>query len=197
MDDQRRPAQGGSRARKLILDKVRQLGTTEHQEIFTLLRTHGIAYSSNSNGVFINLSTVPDDVLATVKSFVDYCAINKTGLDEYEKRLQECKITHKFDNISCPPHATTAPLPLLAPNPPSPPQEDRSPHRPLTVNSTNTVPSVLINGRFQATKKRFARKKIVDRKQLASMESDRADSGVLVAEAYIIFPATSIGGARP
>lgn len=98
--EKKRPAPGGSRIRKLILDKVRLLGATEHQEIFLMLQTHGIAHSSNSNGVFINLSTVPDDVLAIVRAFVDYCADNKKTLDEYEKRIQECKITHKFDRIT-------------------------------------------------------------------------------------------------
>lgn len=167
--------------RKLILDKVRLLGTTEHKEIFALLQAHNIAFSSNSNGVFINLSTVPDDVLATVKAFVDYCAMNKTGLDEYEKRLQECKITHRFDSITSstpteprtqhlvhtaphrpPPATTTIPSPTI-PTPPTPAVVTCP--RVSTASILNTLPSVLVNGRFQATKKRFARRKIVERKQ--------------------------------
>lgn len=217
----RKPAPGGSRIRKLILDKVRLLGHTEHQEIFSLLQAHGIAYSSNSNGVFINLSTVPDDILATVKAFVDYCAVNKTDLDEYEKRLQECKITHKFDVItalgdgacgvsglnsesvslcqalallnqstvtSSPALSPSASLlslsastpTILSPSDSSPsispvtlpaltaalsPQSVSTRSSQMSCSSANSLPSVLINGRFQATKKRFSRRKIVDRKQ--------------------------------
>lgn len=195
------PAPGGSRVRKLILDKVRLLGPTEHKEIFSLLQAHGIAFSSNSNGVFINLSTVPDDVLATVKAFVDYCAMNKTGLDEYEKRLQECKITHRFDIISSlatslptplasPLPSATAMPPLLATTPPvklTSPVVGRSPLVPrcsyTSASTMNSLPSVLINGRFQATKKKFSRRKIVDRKHgLTAVEA--TDPYVLAPEAY-------------
>lgn len=173
------PAPGGSRARKLILDKVRMLGHTEHQEIFALLKTHSIAYSSNSNGVFINLSTVPDSVLSVIKAFVDYCALNKTGLDEYEKKLQECKITHKFDSItnaavSIPPAISPAVTNVTA---------SRSPH---TSSAINSLPSVLVNGRFQATKKRLSRRKIIDKRQVvASIEGERlSETGVLMPEPY-------------
>lgn len=195
MVEPKKPAPGGSRIRKLILDKVRLLGPTEHQEIFSLLQAHGIAYSSNSNGVFINLSTVPDDVLATVKAFVDYCAVNKTGLDEYEKRLQECKITHKFDiittlaesggsnenkDILSPDTEVVLPevtdvVPLSSAPASSTPHaapvvqfQTMAPRGSHTLSSVNSLPSVLINGRFQATKKRFSRRKIVDRKQVVS-----------------------------
>lgn len=265
----RRPAPGGSRIRKLILDKVRLLGPTEHQEIFQMLQTHGIAHSSNSNGVFINLSTVPDDVLATVKAFVDYCADNKKTLDEYEKRLQECKITHKFDQITSSdrdrtgrdvsdpgmdatadkdafgtvnvsgqvdvdrarhdtiPRAfpTSTPLSEGVITSPVPSMHDSGLETPLEggcvpllgtgsaviagllgtvpgiqVHATPTASSVnaLNNGRFQAAKKRFSRRKIIDRRHVAPVGespaatsalprgnvADRGDSGVLVPEEY-------------
>lgn len=196
-----KPAAGGSRVRKLILDKVRLLGPTEHKEIFSLLQAHGIAFSSNSNGVFINLSTVPDDVLGTVKAFVDYCAMNKTGLDEYEKRLQECKITHRFDIISslATDPSTSLPMPLPLPLPPllaathllpvtlTSPVVGRSPLVPrcsyTSASTMNSLPSVLINGRFQATKKRFSRRKIVDRKH-GLTAGEASDQCVLAPEAY-------------
>lgn len=250
--EKKRPAPGGSRIRKLILDKVRLLGATEHQEIFLMLQTHGIAHSSNSNGVFINLSTVPDDVLAIVRAFVDYCADNKKTLDEYEKRIQECKITHKFDRITasdkgkerdktnegdepiegvglegistsssvsvsvstsastsasapCPlsvcgsdfvtsdlPDATVCPspsihnevLPVSGAAQTQPTKDIEGPDQPFSilvlplVTSTScpstipvpvpTIPpagaNALNNGRFQAAKKRFSRRKIIDRR---------------------------------
>lgn len=170
--------------RKLILDKVRQLGPTEHQEIFSLLQEHGIAFSSNSNGVFINLSTVPDDVLMIIKAFVEYCAINKAGLDEYEKKLQECKITHKFDSIST--LADGNRVSTVDETSPAPVEKEdivvsatqRCSHS--STSTVNSFPSLLVTGRFQATKKRFSRRKIVDRKQ-ALLESE---SGVLMPEPY-------------
>lgn len=189
-------APGGSRTRKLILDKVRQLGPTEHHEIFTLLKTHDIAYSSNSNGVFINLSTVPDDVLATVKKFVDYCALNKTGLDEYEKKLQECKITHKFDIITSLADGRQSTSPVTrgtdVSNAPSAAPVVSTSHSLMSSRTAhvgaaavNSVPNVLISGRFQVTKKRFSRRKIVDRKQLlVDGGSDGGLTGVLMPEAY-------------
>lgn len=234
-----RLAPGGSRVRKLILDKVRLLGPTEHKEIFSLLQAHHIAYSSNSNGVFINLSTVPDDVLTTVKAFVDYCAMNKTGLDEYEKRLQECKITHRFDNIStlsemcepppCPVDACPAPMPMamamamampppLPPPPPMPlplplslpPPLPTQTHPSVTFSlgqriqppcppCVNSLPSVLTNSRFQATKKRFARRKIVDKKNVSAGDGSGAEAAVLLPECYTYVSSTvcALNGSIP
>lgn len=85
-----------ARQRKQLIQRTQELGPTEHEEIFKILSTSGIGHTRNKNGVFINLSSVPDEVLCLVHKFVDFCIGNKHDLDEYDKRLNECKLNQNY-----------------------------------------------------------------------------------------------------
>jgi Bromodomain extra-terminal - transcription regulation len=87
------------RSKKNLGEKINSLGGTEHMEIFKILKTHNISFSENKNGVFFNLTTLPDDVLAAIETFVSYCYENKEQLDEYDKRLNECKYRNNINNM--------------------------------------------------------------------------------------------------
>ena len=93
------------RQRQLLKQRVDELGQTEHLEIFRLLERHGVPYTRNSNGVFINLTIVPENVIIELQRFVDFCMSNKASLDEYDKRLTACKMSHNFTDILGPPPA--------------------------------------------------------------------------------------------
>jgi hypothetical protein len=84
------------RDRKLLSHRISELGETEHQGIFNILSRNDISHTRNRNGVFVNLSTIPDDVLAQISAFVMFCMDNKVDLDEYEKRMNECKIRQDY-----------------------------------------------------------------------------------------------------
>lgn len=91
--------------KKLIFDKISTLSATEHEEIFNIIQRlsedNPINYTSNKNGVFFNLSTLSDDVLKAIDSFVNFCHENKKTLDEYEKQLNECKAsTNNIINVN-------------------------------------------------------------------------------------------------
>lgn len=78
--------------KKRLLQKVNQLGKTEHTEIFSICRQHSVNVTETRlNGVFFNLTTLPDKVFSEIEDFVNYCHANKTALDEYDQKLQECK----------------------------------------------------------------------------------------------------------
>lgn len=81
-----------NRDRKHLAEKIHSLTATEHEEVFKLLHAKGIRYMQNNNGIFFNLSNVPDAVLVQVNSFVDFCLENKAHLDDYDKRFNECKM---------------------------------------------------------------------------------------------------------
>lgn len=83
-----------SRRKKVLFDKINNLGPTEHMEIFKILKDNGIHFTENTNGVFFNLTTLSDEVLTKVGEFVEYCCDNKKELDEYDQRLQECKFNN-------------------------------------------------------------------------------------------------------
>jgi hypothetical protein len=85
--------------RKLLFEKIINLSITEHEEIFKMIKLNDINFSQNKNGIFFNLSTIDDKVIKEIHNFVGYCITNKTELDKYENKLNECKINNNFENI--------------------------------------------------------------------------------------------------
>jgi hypothetical protein len=84
----------------ILLQRVACLGQTEHQEILNILAcSGGISSTRNSNGVFIDLGTVPESLLEEIRTFVDYCHHNKKHIDDYNNRLVECRISQDFDRL--------------------------------------------------------------------------------------------------
>ena len=87
------------REKKILMEKISKLGSMEHQEIYKILQTGGVSYSENNNGIFFNLTTMPCNLLEEIETFVNYCYENKPDLDEYDKKLNECKYLNNIDNI--------------------------------------------------------------------------------------------------
>lgn len=85
--------------RKLLFDKINSLSSTEHEEIYRIILKNSINTSKNKNGVFFNLSGIDDTVIEKIDTFVNYCISNKHELDEYDKRLNECKLNNKYSEI--------------------------------------------------------------------------------------------------
>jgi hypothetical protein len=82
----------GLRERKLLMQKVQELGTTEHEEIFKILKMRDVEHSINKNGVFVNLTHMSDDVFHMLNNFVNFCIDNKSTLDEYDKAIIDRKL---------------------------------------------------------------------------------------------------------
>ena len=87
------------RDRAFLSRRVSELGETEHCEILKILQTHGISQTINRNGIFANLTAIDNAVVDEIYKFVEYCINNKNELDEYEKRINECKIRQEYTDI--------------------------------------------------------------------------------------------------
>lgn len=88
-----------NKEKRIILEKINSLSSTEHEEILRIIKKNNITISQNKNGVFFNLSKVPGSVIAEINNFVDYCISNKKELDEYDKIINECKMNNKLDGM--------------------------------------------------------------------------------------------------
>jgi hypothetical protein len=88
--------------RKVLFEKINNMTKTEHEEIFKIIRdkNSNVNYSKNKNGVFLNLSSLNDETIHEVNNFVTYCINNKKELDDYDKKLNECKINNYLSNIA-------------------------------------------------------------------------------------------------
>lgn len=84
--------------RKALMDKITSLGSTEHAEIFRILKKYGVPHTQNQNGVFVNITTVSDEIVKEVSDFTTFCFRNNKELEEYDKRLNQCKL---YQNLDC------------------------------------------------------------------------------------------------
>jgi hypothetical protein len=88
-----------NKQRKVLFDKISSLSSTEHEEILKIVKSHDITYSKNKNGIFFNLSILPDEVVQDIDNFVIYCISNKKELDEYDKIINECKNNNNINTM--------------------------------------------------------------------------------------------------
>jgi hypothetical protein len=86
--------------KKLLFEKINTLSKTEHEEIYKIVKKNDdIIFSKNKNGVFFNLSDITDLMYEELENFIIYCINNKKNLDDYDKKINECKINNNYNNI--------------------------------------------------------------------------------------------------
>jgi hypothetical protein len=86
--------------KKQLFEKINTLSKTEHEEIYKIVRKNNdITFSKNKNGIFFNLSDISDSMYEELDNFVTYCINNKKNLDDYDKKINECKINNNYNNI--------------------------------------------------------------------------------------------------
>lgn len=83
--------QYSNRDRKILSEKIKSLGHTEHNELLRVLVARAVQYTQNSNGVFINMSALDDTIISEIDHFVTFCMDNMQELELYDKRLNDCK----------------------------------------------------------------------------------------------------------
>jgi hypothetical protein len=69
------PVQYDYEQRKQVLDDIKNQGLTkeEYEELFRIIKRDNIEYSENSNGIFFDLSLVPDMVIGKILGFLQFC----------------------------------------------------------------------------------------------------------------------------
>ncbi len=85
--------------RRALAQQISGLSSTEHREILKILTGQGVGCTHNSNGAFVNLAALPEDVIDDIQRFTDFCVSNKKELDEYERRISECKIYNNYSTL--------------------------------------------------------------------------------------------------
>jgi hypothetical protein len=88
--------------RKALSDQIMQLGNPEHEEIYKIICTHHINHTKNKNGIFFDMSVLSDQTISAIEHFVKYCIDNKKELDDYDQKLQECKMNKNISSLIAP-----------------------------------------------------------------------------------------------
>jgi hypothetical protein len=79
--------------KKTLFNKIEELDKVEHEEIYKILikNDDNVQLTKNSNGIFFNLSKLSNETIKDIDYFVSYCLNNKKDLDDYDKKLNDCK----------------------------------------------------------------------------------------------------------
>lgn len=89
---------------KKIVTAINQLGQTQIDELFKLLHTNKCKYTQNTNGVFVNLSWISDDLLTMIEQYVAFCNQSRTEVCKYESL---CEVLNR--NLVDGPHESDPP----------------------------------------------------------------------------------------
>lgn len=90
-DNQEEVKHYSQRELKRILHKISKLSEIEHRGIYKIITRNDLLFTHNKNGIFIGMSTIPNQVIAEIEKFVNFCVMNNVELDAHEKKLNECK----------------------------------------------------------------------------------------------------------
>jgi len=78
--------------RRRFLEDLKALSKTEHEHIFTIIKTDMSDYTENSNGVFFDISKLSSDTFAKLEAYMEFCkTIRKEQFerDEEEREAQD------------------------------------------------------------------------------------------------------------
>lgn len=78
---------------KNIESMIKNLSSTQLEELFKILQKNECQYTINNNGIFLNLSRIPEGLLDKVELFIKYCIESKKELDKYEQICRDMNET--------------------------------------------------------------------------------------------------------
>lgn len=188
-----------NKMRKALFDRINSLSSTEHEEILKIVKSHNIVYSQNKNGIFFNLSSLSDEAVKDIDNFVVYCISNKKELDEYDKIINECKMSNNIKSIMPPINTSLSHMAKAATSTALHNEQAKKMWENLKLDETSMEKFVKftdkviqdkekigrkkLNVKFNNARKRFS-KKITDRK------IDCEQNDILQPENFLIFQDT-------
>ncbi len=73
--------------RRTFLDSLKGLTKSEYMEIVRLLQKHAVQYSENHNGIFLNLTTLSQEVFDDLERFLVFTQQNRKNLSDRDSLL--------------------------------------------------------------------------------------------------------------
>jgi len=78
----------------IIKNRIEKMGKPQHIEILNILKKNTtVKLNENRNGVYINLSYLPNDVIEELQKYLDYLKDQETNLEQLEIQKEEFKTT--------------------------------------------------------------------------------------------------------
>jgi hypothetical protein len=74
-----------------LRDRVEALPKVYHKEVARILINDNVSYDENKNGMFVNLSTVSQDVLEKVARYISYVDLQQETISSGETERRDLK----------------------------------------------------------------------------------------------------------
>jgi hypothetical protein len=78
--------------RKVFLEELKRLVTVEQEEIFRILKKNKCEYSENSNGIFFDVSRIPNEAFREMKSFLTFCQANRKNFEIRDREMEDSRL---------------------------------------------------------------------------------------------------------
>jgi hypothetical protein len=73
---------------KKIKTQIEKLSNYQKNEIFKIITSNNNKYTSNINGIFINMNKFDSKTLVEIQNFLNFSNENNKELDTYEKYIE-------------------------------------------------------------------------------------------------------------
>lgn len=74
---------------KRIESMIKTLSITQLEELFKIIQSENCQYTTNNNGVFLNLTWLEEGLLDKIELFINFCDASKKELERYEDMCRE------------------------------------------------------------------------------------------------------------
>jgi hypothetical protein len=75
--------------RKMFLESLKKLHTSEYIDIVRILKQEKVEYSENTNGIFFDVAKLPQETFDTLDKFMIFVNMNRKSLAEREQQIND------------------------------------------------------------------------------------------------------------
>jgi len=75
--------------RRLFLDSLKKLHTSEYVDIVRILKQEQVVYSENTNGIFFDVAQLPQKTFDVLEKYMDFVHKNREELSIREKIMSD------------------------------------------------------------------------------------------------------------
>ena len=68
-----------------LRDKMENMNLIHHLKFFEIIKSNGILYSENRNGIFINMNSLENSIIEKIKLYITYVNKQEETLGQTEK----------------------------------------------------------------------------------------------------------------
>lgn len=84
--------------KKKLIENIDKLTKLEKNEVFNIIKKYNITYTSNSNGIFVDLQYFTEEIVKDLNNYMLFCKNNKRILDYNETKNNDMINIYKNSN---------------------------------------------------------------------------------------------------